>query len=153
MSSLGGADMSTCTRLIAFVGLSILAGTAAPSYAYPDKGSVRVVFAKAGLVVAIGSGNGVLTFRGKRYPFDVSGLGLGATVGISTNQLVGSVLNLNRPEDFAGVYAATGGGAAVGAGVSRVRLQNAKGVILILHGAKFGVELSASYANVEITMR
>jgi hypothetical protein len=125
--------------------------TALPSYA--DTGSVRVVFGKAALVAGVGGGNGVLTFRGKRYPFEVSGLSWGATAGISINKLVGNVLHLSKPEDLAGVYAATGAGAAVAAGVSSVRLQNAKGVILILQGAKFGVELSASYANVKITMK
>lgn len=137
--------------LFAAIGLLSLIGTTLPAYA--GSGSVRVVFAKAGLIAGIGGGSGVLTFHGKRYPFEVSGLSLGASVGISTNQFVGTVLNLNKLEDFAGAYAATGGGAAVAAGVSRVRLQNAKGVILILQGAKFGVEVSVSYANVEITMR
>jgi hypothetical protein len=137
--------------LIAVIGLLGLTGTSLPAAA--ASGSVRVVFAKAGLIAAMGSGSGVLTFHGKRYPFEVSGFSLGATAGISTNKLVGTVLNLHKVEDFAGSYAATGGGAAVAAGISRVRLQNAKGVTLILNGAKFGVELSASYANVTITMQ
>ena len=128
-----------------------MAGLALPAYA--GTGSVRVVFAKAAFLAGFGGGNGVLTFHGKRYPFDVSGLTWGATAGISTNKLVGTVLNLDKAEDFAGTYAATGGGVAVAAGVSRVRLQNAKGVVLILQGAKFGVELSAAYANIQITMR
>jgi hypothetical protein len=34
-----------------------------------------------------------------------------------------------------------------------VPTQNSKGVILILQGAKFGIELSASYADVTITMK
>jgi len=53
-----------------------LIGTTLPAYA--GSGSVRVVFAKAGLIAGIGGGSGVLTFHGKRYPFDVSGLSLGA---------------------------------------------------------------------------
>lgn len=144
--------MRTCTRLLALGAFLTLAGASFPSRA--DTGSVRVVFAKAAFVAGIGGGNGVLTFHGKRYPFDVSGLSWGATAGISTSQLVGTVLNLSNPDDFAGVYAATGAGAAVAAGVGRVRLQNSKGVILILQGAKFGIEVSApSYADVRITMR
>jgi hypothetical protein len=133
------------------IGLMALAGMAVPSHA--DSGSVRVVFSKAGFIAGIGGGNGVLTFRGKRYPFRVSGTSLGATIGISTNQLVGRALNLHKPEDFAGTYSAFGAGGAVAAGVSGVRLQNANGVVLILQGAKLGVELSASVAAVTVTMQ
>ena len=143
--------MRPYARLLVFAGFLGLAALVMPAHA--GTGSVRVVFAKAAFLAGFGGGNGVLTFHGKRYPFGVSGLTWGATAGISTTQLVGTALNLNKPEYFAGTYAATGGGAAVAAGVSRVRLQNAKGVILILQGAKFGVELSAAYANVQITMR
>jgi hypothetical protein len=127
-----------------------MVGAAPPAQAVT--GTVRVVFGKASFGIGFGSGNGVLTFHGKRHQFDVSGLSWGPTAGVSTSQLVGSVLNLEKVEDFAGVYAATGVGAAAGVGAGRVRLQNSKGVVLILQGAKFGVELSASYANVTITM-
>jgi hypothetical protein len=123
-----------------------------PTSLHAQSGSVSVVFSKAGFVAGIGGGHGILTFRGKRYPFNLSGVGLGATVGISTNKLVGRALNLHRPEDFAGGYTAFGAGAAVVAGYSRVRLQNANGVILVLRGAKFGVEMSANVAHVTITM-
>jgi hypothetical protein len=139
------------SKLFAFVVLFALAGASLPAHA--GTGSVRVVFAKAGLIAGIGGGSGVLTFHGKRYPFDVSGFSLGATAGISTTQFVGTVLNLNRVEDFAGPYTVTGGGAAVVAGAGRVRLVNAKDVVLLLGGAKFGIELSANFGNVTITMK
>jgi len=126
-------------------------GLTVPSYA--DTGSVRVVFSKAGFVAGIGAGNGVLTFRGKRYPFKLSGASLGATIGISTNKLVGRALNLQRPEDLAGSYTVFGAGGAVAAGVSAVRLRNANGVVLVLQGAKLGVEMSANVGYVSITMQ
>jgi len=37
--------------------------------------------AKAGLMVGAGGGSGVLTYRGRDYPFRVSGLSLGVTAG------------------------------------------------------------------------
>ena len=94
-----------------------------------------------------------MTIRGKRYPFKVTGTSLGATLGISTNKLTGYALHLRRPEDLAGAYTAFGAGGAVAAGVSGVRLRNMNGVILVLRGAKFGVELSANVAYVNITMQ
>jgi hypothetical protein len=139
------------TKLFAFVALSALAASVLPAHA--GSGSVRIVFAKAGLIAGIGGGSGVLTFHGKQYPFDVSGLSVGATAGISTTKYVGTVSNLDRLEDFPGSYSATGGGVAVAAGAGRVRLQNAKGVVILLRGAKFGIELSANLGSVTITMR
>ena len=132
------------------VGLIASAGLATPSHA--QSGSVTVMFTKASFVAGIGAGSGVLTFHGKRFPFKVSGTNFGATLGVSTNILKGRALNLNRPEDFAGAYTALGAGGAVVGGVAGVRLQNANGVVLVLRGAKLGVELSANLTHVTITM-
>jgi len=131
--------------------LSTLAVTSLPAHA--GSGSVMAVFSKAGLVAGFGSGNGILTFHGKRYRFDVTGIGVGATAGASATRFVGTVENLDRPQDLSGTYSAIGGGAAIGAGVGRVRLQNDRGVTLLLRGVKFGIELTANFGSVEITMR
>jgi hypothetical protein len=136
---------------LALIGVVASDGMLMPSHA--ATGSVRVTFSKAGFIAGFGSGSGVLTFRGKRYPFDVSGASLGATIGISTNQLQGRAYNLHKPEDLAGSYGAAGVGGAVAAGVGGVRLRNPNGVILALWGAKMGVELSASVAHVTISMK
>ncbi len=101
----------------------------------------------------MGSGQGVLTFRGHNYPFSVSGLGVGFTAGISTNQLVGRALNLRSPGDLAGSYSAVGAGGALVGGVAGVQLRNARGVILQLHGGKVGIEVSAAVSGVQITMQ
>ena len=132
------------------IGLAASTGWVKTSLA--DTGYVRVVFAKASFVAGIGAGSGTLTLRGKKYPFKVTGSSLGATLGLSTSQLVGHAYNLQRPEDLAGTYLAFGAGAAVAAGVNAVRLQNANGVILVLQGVKVGVELSANLAHVTVTM-
>ena len=55
------------------------------------------------------------------------------------------------PGDIAGTYSAIGAGAAVAGGAGGVALQNARGVILELHGVKVGVELSAAVGGVTIT--
>ncbi len=117
-----------------------------------ETGSVRVVFTKAGFIVGVGGGRGILTFRGRNYSFRVSGMSFGATIGASTNKMIGQALNLRAPGDIAGSYSTIGAGGALAAGAGGVQLQNAKGVILQLHGVKAGVELSASVGSVEITM-
>jgi hypothetical protein len=137
------------------IGGAVLALVAVTSLSTPSQaetGSVRVVFTKAGFIVGVGAGKGVLTFRGRHYPFRVSGMSLGFTVGGSTSQLVGHALNLRGPGDIAGTYSAIGAGGALAAGAGGVQLQNANGVILQLSGAKVGVEVSASLGGVTITM-
>jgi hypothetical protein len=134
---------------IAFLGL-FASGMSHPVEA--ATGSVRVIFNKAGFIVGMGSGRGVLTFRGHNYPFRVSGLGVGLTAGVSTSQLVGRALNLRSPGDIAGRYSAIGAGGALAGGAGAVQLQNARGVILQLNGGKVGIEVSAAVSAVKITM-
>jgi hypothetical protein len=98
----------------AAVALLLLTGFAGASFA--DTGTVSVVFTKGGFIVDVGGGQGVLTFRGKKYPFTVSGMSLGLSIGASTSKFVGRALNLQRPGDLAGSYAVAGAGGAVAAG-------------------------------------
>jgi len=129
--------------LVAALGLLASVGVATPTRA--ETGAVSVVFTKGG--------KGVLTFRGKHYPFTVSGMSVGFTVGASTTKFVGRALNLNTPGDLAGSYAAAGAGGAVAGGAGGVQLQNAKGVILQLSGPKVGAEVSAAVGGVTIAMQ
>jgi hypothetical protein len=117
-----------------------------------ETGSVKIDFTKAGFVIGLGTGQGILTLRGRHYPFSISGLGVGLTVGASTNQLVGKAMNLVSPSDIAGSYGAIGVGGAVAGGVGEVQLRNERGVILQLHGVKLGLEVSASVGRIEVTM-
>ena len=126
-------------------------GLVTPSQA--ETGAVHVTFTKGGFIVGVGGGNGVLFFRGHRYPFTVSGMSVGFTIGASTTQLRGQALNLRTASDIQGTYAVIGAGGAVAAGAGGVQLQNEKGVILQLAGGKVGVELSAAVGGVTITLR
>ena len=137
-----------CAAVLALVGVVSLS-TASQA----ETGAVRVVFTKGGFIVGVGGGQGVLTFRGHHYPFVVSGMSFGATIGASTMELVGRARNLQSPGDLAGTYSALGAGAAVAGGAGGVVLQNARGVVLELHGVKVGLELSAAVGGVTITMR
>lgn len=127
------------------------AGLTTPTLA--ETGRVAVVFTKGGFIVGVGGGEGVLVFRGKKYPFTVSGMSVGFTIGASTSKFVGRALNLKSPGDLAGSYATGGAGGALAAGAGGVQLQNANGVILQLSGPRVGVEASAAVGGVTITMR
>ncbi|MBR0900193.1 hypothetical protein JQ616_35025 [Bradyrhizobium tropiciagri] len=128
-----------------------VAGFSAPSRA--ETGSVAVIFTKGGFIVGVGGGEGVLTLRGKHYPFTVSGMSVGFTIGASTTKLVGRALNLRGPASIEGSYSAAGAGGAIAAGAGGVQLQNANGVILQLSGPKVGAEVSAAVGGVSIRLK
>ena len=79
-------------------------------------------------------------------------MSVGFTIGASTSQFSGHALNVRSPSDIEGSYAALGASGAVAAGAGGVQLQNGKGVILQLAGAKVGVELSAAVAGVTVRL-
>jgi hypothetical protein len=137
-------------------GLVALAATLAPVLAEPGwaaTGTVHVEIAKAGFIVGVGGGRGTLVFKGRRYPLSVGGLSLGATIGASKADLVGRAYNLRQASDIAGTYTAVGAGVAVAGGVSGIRLQNEKGVVLDLQGRNIGLEFNASMSGVQISLR
>jgi|SRR5438132_8350565 len=140
--------------LILQAAMVALLASAPTTSARAEIGTVRVVFTKGGFIIGVGGGHGVLTFRGHHYPFEVSGMSFGATIGGSTNQLVGRALNLKSAADLAGSYSAIGAGGALAGGAGGVQLQNnANGVVLQLSGVKMGVELSAAISGVQIVMQ
>ncbi|BAL76787.1 hypothetical protein [Bradyrhizobium cosmicum] len=133
------------TSLVAVAGLST------PSRA--ETGEVAVVFTKGGFIIGVGGGEGVLVLRGKRYPFTVSGMSVGFTIGASTSKFVGRALNLRGPASIEGSYAVGGAGGAIAAGAGAVQLQNGNGVILQLTGPRVGAEVSAAVGGVTIRLK
>jgi hypothetical protein len=138
--------------LAALVVPMICAVLATPSHAQAP-GYLRVVFAKAGLIVGAGGGRGVLTYHGRDYRFRVSGLSLGVTVGASAMRLTGSVSGLREVKDFAGTYHAVGGGGAFVGGVGGVKLSNKKGVSITLQGIEAGMEFAANRSAITFSPR
>jgi len=130
----------------------LAAGLPTPSHAQAP-GYVSVVFAKAGLVVGAGGGRGVLTYRGRDYPFRVSGLSVGFTIGASAMRLTGRVSGLRELKDFSGVYDAVGGGGALVGGFGGVQLTNKKGVTITLQGVEAGLEFAANRSGIRISLQ
>lgn len=137
--------------LLAVMGALIFGGTSTPSRA--DTGVVRAVVTKGGFIVGIGGGRGTLIFHGHSYPLVISGMSFGATIGLSTADLRGHAYHMRTSQDIEGTYSAIGAGAALAVGAGGVRLQNAKGVVLELAGARVGVELSVAMSGVTVRLR
>jgi hypothetical protein len=140
-----------CTNVALVALLAGVAGISTPSWA--ETGQVAVIFTKGGFIVGVGGGEGLLILRGKRYPFTVSGMSVGFTIGASTTKFVGRALNLRGPASIEGAYSAIGAGGAIAAGAGGVQLQNANGVILQLSGPRVGAEVSAAVGGVTVRLK
>jgi hypothetical protein len=141
--------IAICAGVVALFASVVGFSTASPA----ETGQVAVVFTKGGFIVGVGGGEGVLLLRGKKYPFTVSGMSVGFTIGASTTKLVGRALNLRGPASIEGSYAVGGAGGAIAAGAGAVQLQNGNGVILQLSGPKVGAEVSAAVGGVTIRLK
>jgi hypothetical protein len=137
-------------RLAVAVLLATLPATSSLAQA---PGYVRVKLVKAGLMVGAGTGSGVLTYRGRNYPFRVSGLSLGVTAGASVSRLEGWASGIRQVSDFAGTYSSVGGGGAFVGGLGGIQLGNDKGVTIALQGPRAGMEFAANVTRVRISMR
>lgn len=116
-------------------------------------GYVRVKLLKGGLLFGAGGGSGTVTYRGRDYPFTVSGLSLGFTAGVSYVRFKGWATGIRKIDDFAGTYSLVGSGGAVMAGIGGVQLVNGKGVMMALRGPRMGVELATNLGQVTIELK
>ena len=138
------------TSLIALIAL---VGASLSSAAYADSGTISIRIFKAGFVLGGSAGSGVLNFHGRSYPLSIGGLSYGFTFGASETRFHGTVSNIRRPSDVAGVYAQAGVGAAAGRGAQAVVLTNQSGAVLTLTGAQAGLIVSADLSGLALSLK
>ncbi len=143
--------MSGIVRLVT-VTLFVVVLSATSSFAQAP-GYVRLKLVKAALMVGAGGGSGVLTYRGRDYPFRVSGLSLGVAAGASVSRLEGWASGIKQVSDFAGTYSSVGGGGAFVGGAGGVQLGNEKGVKLALQGPRAGMEFAGNLSQIVISLK
>jgi lipid-binding SYLF domain-containing protein len=134
-------------------GLIALAALAIVPAAQADSGTIRFNVVKAGFVIGGSAGQGTLTFQGRRYALSIGGISYGFTFGASDTHFVGTVSNIRRPSDVAGVYAAAGAGAAIGRGAQAIVLTNQNGAVLSLTGRQAGLIVSADLNGMAVTLK
>jgi hypothetical protein len=148
-------SVTHATRLVvAVIAMSIgLLAVATPSQAQMQTtGSVRLHIVKAGFIVGIGGGSGVLAYHGHHYRLAVSGIGIGS-LGIAAVDLVGVARNLTSPGAIAGTYGGAGAGGTFVGGGQVATLQNVNGVILELRGVQVGFQVSVGLGGMTISLR
>jgi hypothetical protein len=128
----------------------MLAGLSTESHA--QTGRVRLHVVKAGFIIGVGGGSGVLIYHGQRIPLSISGIGIGS-LGVAAVDLVGTAYNLQRPGLIAGTYGAAGAGATFLGGGQVARLQNQNGVVLELQGVQVGFQVSIGLGGMTIALQ
>lgn len=134
---------------LAFTGI----GFATVSPAHADTCGIRFSVYKAGWFIGGSGGSGTMTCGGRSYPITIGGLSAGLVFGGSKTWFRGTVRNIYRPSDVAGVYGAAGAGGAVGAGVQAIVLRNEKGATLHLSGEQVGLQINADLSGMAISLR
>ncbi|CAM3645231.1 EipA family protein [Polynucleobacter antarcticus] len=139
--------------LTAFAGLMIIASSAFASDA-PKKpsGTVSINETQFALIIGGSVGGGELTFQGKKYPFKVSGMSIGANVGASKVSAVGEVYDLKDLSKFSGTFSALNSAITLGGGVGGTVLKNENGVIMRLTSTSAGLQLNLSASGVTVKL-
>lgn len=108
---------------------------------------------KVGLIVGVGGGSGTLVYQGRSYPLKVGGVSLGASIGISSADMVGEVYNLTSVTDITGSYSATSAGLAIAGGGKVASLKNARGVVIKVRGKQIGLAVSLDLSGLSIGLK
>ncbi len=132
------------------VGSTLLASVACAAE-QPD-GTVKMTGKSVAAGVGFSWGSGVLTYKGKDYPFTVSGLSAG-DIGITSAELSGEVLNLKKLEDFNGNYTSFGAGLTVAGGGGGATMRNQNGVIMNVVATTQGLKFKLGVDGMKVQLR
>jgi hypothetical protein len=144
--------MRTSQFRAGLITLIAIACASASSPSYADGGFIRFKVLKAGWFIGGSGGRGTLTFHGRPYPLTIGGLSAGLVFGASGMDFAGTVSNIVRPSDVAGVYGAAGAGAALVAGGGVIVLTNDKGAVLRLTGRQVGLIANLDLSGLAVTI-
>lgn len=137
---------------LAAVASLALAGGAVAETPKKPVAQVSIDETQFGFIIGGSTGGGVLTYEGKKYPFKMGGLSLGANIGVSKFSATGEVYDMKDVSQFAGTYVRLTGSVALGGGVGDMTLKNENGVIMSLKGTTQGIQLNAGASGVTVTL-
>jgi hypothetical protein len=103
------------------------------------------------LIFGGAEGKGVLHFKGKDYPFTMSGVTVGG-VGYTEAHGTANIYFLTKLEDFPGTYQGIGAGAALGASKGGNSFQNLKEVVITTKSKGEGVALNLGVSSITIKL-
>ena len=147
--------MRTTSTFLTILGLGLATLFSATSTAPAQSdtsGKVTLESTSIAIGVGVNWGDGVLEYRGQKYPFTVKGLSV-MDLGVSKVTARGVVENLNKLEDFDGNYVLAGAGASVGGGEGVAALKNQNGIEMALTATGQGTRLSLAEGGVDVKLK
>ena len=122
------------------------------SIAEQADGTVKITGKSVAAGIGYSWGNGVLTYKGKEYPFSIGGLSAG-DIGITSAELSGEVLNLKKLEDFNGNYTSFAAGLTVAGGGAGATMKNQNGVIINVVATTQGLNFKLGVDGMRIDLK
>ena len=104
--------MQRSTAILKVIGLclvSLVVGMSTISAQEAANGKVTLESKSVAIGIGVSWGDGILEYKGKKYPFTVEGLSV-VDLGVSKVSARGDVHNLAKVQDFEGTYTAAGAG-------------------------------------------
>jgi len=147
--------MTSIRKFLSFLilGLAIFSfGASAADAPKKPSGTVSINETQFALIVGGSTGGGVLTYQGKKYPFKIGGVSLGANVGVSKLAASGEVYDLTNISKFPGTFTKLESSITLGGGVGGTVLKNENGVIMRLTSTSEGLQLNLSASGVTVKL-
>lgn len=147
--------MTSIRKILSFLilGLAIFSfGASAADAPKKPSGTVSINETQFALIIGGTTGGGVLTYQGKQYPFKLSGMSLGANVGVSKLSASGEVYDLSDISKFSGTFTKLESSITLGGGVGGTVLRNENGVIMRLSSTSQGLQLNLSASGVTVKL-
>jgi hypothetical protein len=136
--------------LVVVFGLA-LCGLAFAKEAKKPDATLKLTEGQVALGIGWSWGKGVLTYKGKTYPFKVDGITVG-DVGITEAKAEGKVYNLKKLSDFDGSFTSAGAEGTLGLGAGATAMKNEMGVVVHLLPKTKGVNLKLAAGGVKFTL-
>ena len=139
------------TVRLAILAVILFAAQAVYAAETPDA-KVRMTGKAVSAGVGYSWGSGVLTYKGKDYPFSVTGLSAG-NIGAGSAELSGDVFNLKDLKDFDGNFTSVGAGATVAGGAGVMAMKNQNGVVMHVSGTTKGLAVKLGVDGVKVQLK
>ena len=133
------------------IAVAVLVLTAGLARAQDTTGKVTIETMSAGAGLGVTWGDGVLEYRGEKYPFTVRGFDVG-DVGVAKAIANGIVFNLKSVEDFSGMFAAVAASGTFGGGAGSGAMYNNNKVSMVWTGTNQGLNLSLAHSGINVQL-
>jgi hypothetical protein len=146
--------MSHTSRFRAALAATVmLVGMGFSSAAQAETCAVSFTMVKSGYGMGTQSGRGVMRCKGRRYPFQISGMSQGIMAGESETRYNGKATFPGNPRSVEGLYGAAHAGISVGRGGEALIMTNQNGAVLAVVGRQRGNQINADLSRLVVTMQ